>query len=404
MRLCEYIHKILLEQKEDLMDYILSEEIAEVWGVSVRNVQRLLSEGRVPGAVKKANRWLVPADAVKPDDPRRHRKSGHKNKPLYYLASMEIQRAEPHGAIPGESREFEKLAEADLAYRRGNQGPAKEYFLSKDDSDESKLTAACLATVAAISSGDYDTYDEVQAYVERLRKVGYDEASLLLISLPETVAAVSMSAPGMTPQWLKNMDFSMFPKDLTPFLLSLYILHLRNIGDVTSALAVARTYLALRENETTFNWMDLNDHIACAIFHYDLGEEEQAEASLCAAMDLGLPCGMITPFADSFTMLGSLMDKCLQRLYPEYRKPVEDLWESSFKNWISFHNKFTRENITTLLTAQEYQIAYLAAKGATYKEIAKRMHLSAGRVKNVLTGIYGKLCIEKKSQLKNLVV
>ncbi len=160
----------------------------------------------------------------------------------------------------------------------------------------------------------------------------------------------------------------------------------------------------MRENETTFNWMDLNDHIACAIFHYDLGEEEQAEASLCAAMDLGLPCGMITPFADSFTMLGSLMDKCLQRLYPEYRKPVEDLWESSFKNWISFHNKFTRENITTLLTAQEYQIAYLAAKGATYKEIAKRMHLSAGRVKNVLTGIYGKLCIEKKSQLKNLVV
>lgn len=386
------------------MDYILSEEIAEVWGVSVRNVQRLLSEGRVPGAVKKGNRWLVPADAVKPEDPRRYRKSGHKNKPLYYLASMEIQRAEPHGAILGESREFEKLAEADLAYRCGDQEPAKEYFLSKDDSDESKLTAACLATVAAVSSGDYDTYDEVQAYVERLRKVGYDEASLLLISLPETVAAVSMSAPEMTPQWLKDMDFSMFPKELTPFLLSLYILHLRNIGDVTSALAVTRTYLALRENETTFNWMDLNDHIACAIFHYDLGEEEQAEASLCAAMDLGLPCGMTTPFADSFTMLGGLMDKCLQRLYPEYRKPVEDLWESSFKNWISFHNKFTRENITTLLTAQEYQIAYLAAKGATYKEIARRMHLSVGRVKNILTNIYGKLCIEKKSQLKNLVV
>lgn len=385
------------------MDYILSEEIAEVWGVSVRNVQRLLGEGRVPGAVKKGNRWLVPADAVKPEDPRRRRKSGRKVKPLHYVASFDIQRAEPHAAILSDHSEIRMLAEADMAYRRGNQQPAKECFFSLDDDDETKLTAACLATVAAVSSGDYDTYDEVQAYVERLRKLDYDEASLPLICLPETVTAVSMSAPEMTPQWLKDMDFSMFPKELTPFLLSLYILHLRNIGDVTSALAVARTSLALCEKENTFNWINLNDMINSAIFLYDLGDEEHAESSLCAAMDLGLPCGMITPFADTFSMLGGLTDKCLQRLYPEYRKPVEDLWENSFKNWISFHNKFTRENITTILTAQEHQIAYLAAKGATYKEIARRMHLSVGRVKNILTNIYGKLCIEKKSQLKNLV-
>lgn len=50
------------------MEYITAQEAADLWGISRRRVQILCVEGRIAGAVKKANLWLLPSDAIKPDD------------------------------------------------------------------------------------------------------------------------------------------------------------------------------------------------------------------------------------------------------------------------------------------------------------------------------------------------
>ena len=50
-----------------------SEELAskiEKWGISGRRIQRLCTEGRIPGATKIGSYWAVPADAEKPKDER----------------------------------------------------------------------------------------------------------------------------------------------------------------------------------------------------------------------------------------------------------------------------------------------------------------------------------------------
>lgn len=70
---------------------------------------------------------------------------------------------------------------------------------------------------------------------------------------------------------------------------------------------------------------------------------------------------------------------------------------------MTFHNRFTSENLTTILTPQEYQLARQIARGASYAEAARRMNLSVGRVKNILLDVYGKLCISKRSQLAHFV-
>ena len=66
---------------------------------------------------------------------------------------------------------------------------------------------------------------------------------------------------------------------------------------------------------------------------------------------------------------------------------------------MTFHNRFTSENITTILTPQEYQLARYLAHGASYAEAAGQMNLSVGRVKNILLDVYSKLYIKKRSQL-----
>ena len=38
-------------------------ETSEKWGISVRRIQVLCSEGRIPGATKIGSYWAIPADA-----------------------------------------------------------------------------------------------------------------------------------------------------------------------------------------------------------------------------------------------------------------------------------------------------------------------------------------------------
>ena len=54
-----------------VFDYITIREAAEKWGVSTRAVTYQAVAGRIPGAVKIADRWLLPVLADKPGDLRK---------------------------------------------------------------------------------------------------------------------------------------------------------------------------------------------------------------------------------------------------------------------------------------------------------------------------------------------
>jgi hypothetical protein len=53
------------------MDYLTVKEMGEKWDISGRRVTYYCKAGRIRGALKKGNLWLVPADAEKPKDARR---------------------------------------------------------------------------------------------------------------------------------------------------------------------------------------------------------------------------------------------------------------------------------------------------------------------------------------------
>lgn len=57
------------------MEYLTTAEFAEKWGISQRRVGIYCKEGRLVGAIIKGKTWLIPANAEKPMDPRKARKS-----------------------------------------------------------------------------------------------------------------------------------------------------------------------------------------------------------------------------------------------------------------------------------------------------------------------------------------
>lgn len=54
------------------MDYLTVKEAAEKWGISARAVTYQITDGRIPGIIRKGSMWLIPESAPKPLDRRRH--------------------------------------------------------------------------------------------------------------------------------------------------------------------------------------------------------------------------------------------------------------------------------------------------------------------------------------------
>lgn len=52
------------------MEYMSTKEASEKWGISVRRIQKLCEENRIPGVVRFSRVWAIPKDAEKPDDAR----------------------------------------------------------------------------------------------------------------------------------------------------------------------------------------------------------------------------------------------------------------------------------------------------------------------------------------------
>ena len=55
---------------ETIMEYLSIKQTSEKWGITVRRIQVLCTEGRINGAIKIGSYWAIPADAEKPDDKR----------------------------------------------------------------------------------------------------------------------------------------------------------------------------------------------------------------------------------------------------------------------------------------------------------------------------------------------
>jgi len=55
------------------MDYISTAQAAKMWGISQRRVQALCKDKRIPDVKTIGNMFLIPENAIKPEDPRKSR-------------------------------------------------------------------------------------------------------------------------------------------------------------------------------------------------------------------------------------------------------------------------------------------------------------------------------------------
>lgn len=69
-RICTNLVRIEGKNAVIKAEYLSIRQTSEKWGISVRRIQVLCSENRIPGATKIGSYWAIPADADKPNDER----------------------------------------------------------------------------------------------------------------------------------------------------------------------------------------------------------------------------------------------------------------------------------------------------------------------------------------------
>ena len=52
------------------MEYMSVKEASDKWGISVRRIQKLCEENRIPDIFRLGRSWAIPKDAPKPADAR----------------------------------------------------------------------------------------------------------------------------------------------------------------------------------------------------------------------------------------------------------------------------------------------------------------------------------------------
>lgn len=325
------------------MKYLTVRQAAEQWGVSARLVQKYCAGGRIPGARKFGAAWGIPADAVKPRDPRTlqapppepprepspPQAEGSNLMPLLNTAFTPGQcRRAIEEMPPGPRREI-ALAEYWYFSGRPEQAvQAAELYLTSPDI-ELRLSACLLCAYANLSLGQ----------INRTR-----------IALAQ----------------LKHF--------------------LTNEAD-SPRLQAARKFAA-----------------AAVMDCMSLRRPDQARAHLLAAWQLARPDDLIEAFGEHHGLLGGMLEAELKKNWPEdFRRIIAITYRFS-AGWRGVHNPVTGHDVAGNLTTTEFAAAMLAARGWTNAEISQHMNLSPNTVKRHLSSAMQKLNIRHRQELKKYML
>jgi excisionase family DNA binding protein len=231
------------------MEYMSTAEASRTWGVSPRQVQRLLASKRIPHAQKHGRSWLIPVDAEKPMDLRKEKNLSQKSLDaellyVYSSTALPMPSHNPDSILDAMPEDRLRLIyEGELAYLRGDFERTIDCYREAQGDAALKLRSCFAGIMAAISAGDSRTYAEIEDYLKNCAKTGQGHVSAFA-EMCLAAVAVSVIAPSMVPDWLKRGDLSALKAFARPNCLYLRAKYFSCMGNYEATLGVAETALA----------------------------------------------------------------------------------------------------------------------------------------------------------------
>lgn len=404
------------------VDYLKIDEVAARWGISSRRLQTLCAEGKIEGASRFGRAWMIPANAKKPPDGRtkasRERKSEDmpmpRNTPFLYMTSLYHTPGCAENAIAGlaDNYEAQTLFAAEIAYSRGQIDRVYEsasYLLGKHSSFYAVLSAGILLAQCAIWRGDLNMWRKAKIHIAEANATNDWDREIITLG----ICAVDSMLYDVKdfPEWFKIGCFEMLHKDSLPAAKVYYVKYLYAAGhglasqtfeiEGIKGLSLMGLLPATIEpmisqamaDETIIAEIYLR--LTCAVAYHYSNSKPQAIRHIDRAIALALPDRLYGLLAEYCRTIGPLLEQRLRAVDEAAWHEVNRLFKIYLENWSKLGSRITGRQIIENLSAQNREIARLAAFKLSDAEIAARMNMSISGVKQAIRIIKQKSGLER---------
>ena len=266
-----------------------------------------------------------------------------------------------------------------------------------------RVTAEFLGMRMALLEGDAE---KLRTIMTGLRDSLREDKQYILLNTLDMCQTWIYSLLGHTeevPAWIASgAPSSMVMYPATPMLEAIYIQYLLAQGRYTEVVAKKEESAALYERIHSLQ-CSIHLHIQLAAALDMLDRRGQAVAELKTALDLALPDGIVMPFAENCDYITTQLQDLQKRgIYPDQIEKLLTLAEGYRESKQRILRALWGEDEDYGLSGRELEIAKLAAQRLTNREIADKLHLAEGTVKNRLSRIFEKLEVSPGSKNKRL--
>lgn len=407
------------------MEYKAVREIAEEWNISERLVQKYCAEGRIEGVRKFGVSWGIPADARKPEDPRKNNKpkeaevkslSEGKNEerptrlvcdnfmPMMSLAFKPGHCRECIAAM--EKEDIRAIASAEYYYFSGQPEKAVQKALIYMDSPDIglRLSACLIFAYANLSVGKIAQARHALDELKYLLTEGKDATAESRAAGAFAAAAATVLLHLPLPDGLPPADefLPALPAGVRAFALYVQAHYLYLQGKYEKSLGMVEAAFALGAKKYPVSAVYL--HLAAVMDYMSLRDRENAENHLLAAWELARPDDLIEGLGEHHGLLGGMLESVIKPEWPEDFKRIIEITYRFSAGWRKVHNPDTGEDVADNLTTTEFAAAMLAARGWTNQEIGEHMNISVNTVKRHLSASMQKLGISRRQELKQYML
>jgi hypothetical protein len=338
-----------------------------------------------------------------------------KKTPFLHMTSLYHSPGCAEAAIEGlkDKREVQTLFAAEIAYSRGQIDKVYEIasdLLDKHTDFYAIISAGMLLAQCAIWHGDLRMWRKAKIHIAEAN--ARDDREREIITLGICAVDSMLYDVKDFPDWFKIGCFELLHGDSLPAAKVYYAKYLYATAHGIASKAVSLegvTGLALMgllpaiiepmisqamADQTVIAEIYLR--LTCAVTYHFTKNDQQAIRHIDKALALALPDGFYGILAEYCRTIGALIEQRLKRLDPEAWNRVNSLFKIYLENWSKLGSQVTGRQIIGNLSAQNREIARLAAFKLSDAEIAARMNMSVPGVKQAIRIIKQKSGLERE--------
>lgn len=408
------------------MDMVSASEIAKKWGVTPRYVQMACKSGKIAGAKKLGNTWMLPSNVTKDFLMKASDLSVDmplpRKTPFLFMSDLysEAGKADECAETLSYNHEAQVLFKAEIAYSRGDIDTVYEranYLLNKHSGFYAVLSAGMLLALCAIWRGDIFMWNKAKTHICEAPAKNDNDRDIM--SLAITAIDSMLYNTNSFPDWFKIGNFEPLHPDALPAAKVYYAKYLYAEGyslatkeiqiegmqglSLMSVLPIAIEPMISQAMADKSIIAEIYLRFICATVYHTSGNTEQAIRHLDRAIDLALPDKLYGLIAEYRRVLDNLLEDRLALKDKDALKIVNQLYATYNVNWAKLSGMVRNRYIATTLTAREKEIAKLAAFGLTNQEIAEKLNVSLASVKQAIRSITSKGGIDARNEIASIL-